>query len=850
MSVTTILVAGAPGKENDKGAVYVYQPVNGNEWQFLALLTNEVGQQGDSLGASVDLWLANTIITGAPGVNSSTGAAYIYQISGSWTSTGNPSAQLVPGKINAGDHFGVSVAIDSFAIVGADKGDASGTNEGMVYVFERPESGWLGNINESFVLYANNYSGTNQSLALGRSIDIYGAKIIAGAPGESNGAGAVYVYAPPYNDVTIPEKAIFYPKEPGSFGQSVAFGQKQIIVGGPTVNGIGQASLFTGPYKIAEPASLSGLCGNDTISMNAYGILVSEYQWFYKKESETEFTQTTDNSNFSGSGTHRLIIALDPSFQNCNIFCHLTNYYSGTNPGVNTDTAVIGLETTPPTITVNNTYHHYYLNNSGVAELHFSDYATVSDNCGIADTVFLIGLNPRVQISYATCDDLNKIKSFWLSAIDVSGNIANTFDQYSYEAHDTIPPNLTISEDVVYLNENGYASLDTTIVIQSTSDNCHVTDTVITQSEFFCDDLGDDTITITITDLSGNYVRKNTIIHVYDYNWPTLTLKPGTVDVYLDSNGIVVPYALIDTAYDNCSIVDTIADTLTCAALNKTVNVNITVKDAFGLEITQQGSVHVLDTIKPYVETHVLNVYLDSTGVDTLHPYMFIDSLWDNCTIVDTFFGSHELVIANCSSTSGTYIGTLNVVDDAGNDISQVYMYNTYDTLKPILTCPQDQGVQVDASGYYTVLDSSLDASACDNCGIEHLFNRINDSTTLKDQAFAPGDYEIVWVAEDPSGNRDSCSFHLIVTGGSTGIHEIDSDVKVYPNPAKNTLFIEFMETSSGQISIFDALGRQIYSKKFNSSKLRLNTASLAQGVYTLKIKLPGRNIETKFIKQ
>ncbi len=851
LSITTILVIGAPGKENGKGAVYIYNPISGNNWDFLALLTNDTGQQGDSLGTSVDVWLANTIITGAPGVNSGTGAAYIYQISGSWTSTGTPSAQLVPGKINTGDHFGVSVAIDSFAVVGADKGDASGENEGMAYVFERPETGWLGQINESFVLYANNYSGTNQSLAFGRSVDIYEAKIIAGAPGENNGTGAVYLFTPPYNNITISEKAIFKNNENnGHFGQSVAFGQKQIIVGAPITNNIGLAYLFIGPYKIFDPSSLSDLCGNDTISMNAYGVLVSQYQWFYKKQSETDFTQTTDNSNFSGSGTQRLTIALDHTFQNCNIFCHLINYYSGTNTGVNTDTAVIGLETTPPTITVNNTYHHYYLNNGGVAKLHFSDYATVSDNCDIADTVFLIGLNPRIKIDYATCDDLNKIKKFWLSATDVSGNSTHTMDQYSYEAHDTISPTFDVSEDELYLDNNGHASLNPDAIIRNVHDNCGVTDTIFSQSEFTCQDIGDDTITVTVTDLAGNYVSKKTIIHVNDYVWPTLTLKSGTVDVYLDSNGIAVPYPLIDTAYDNCTIVDTLADTLTCMALNKTVTVNITVKDEFGLETKKQATVHVKDTIKPYIKTRSVNIYLDSTGVDTLHPYMVIDSLWDNCTVVDTFFGSHEQIIVNCGTTNGTHVGMLNAVDDAGNQTSSVFFYFTYDTLKPILTCPQDQGKQVDASGFYTVTDSTLDASAYDNCGIKRLFNRINDSTTLKDYAFAPGDYEIVWIAEDPSGNRDSCSFHLIVTGNSTGIHSVERDVKIYPNPAKNALFIVFNEPAMGQITVFDDLGREVYSKKFNSSKIRLNINDYPQGLYTLKIKLPDKTLQRKFIKQ
>ena len=614
--------------------------------------------------------------------------------------------------------------------------------------------------------------------------------------------------------------------------------------------GTGHAFVYIGPYKTKDPTSFSDLCGDDTINLNAYGVLVNQYQWNYKKQSASEYTQTSDTiANFSGSGTRTLTIRLDHTFQQCHVFCHLTNYYPVTNKSTNTDTVTIGLETTPPTITVNNTYHHYYLNKGGVAKLQFSDYATVSDNCAIADTVFLIGLNPRVEIDYATCDDLNKVKAFWLSATDVSGNTTNTFDQYKYETHDTISPTFDVSEDELYLNDTGYAALKPDLIIHNVFDNCAVTDTIFSQTDFYCRDLGDDTITVTVTDLSANYVVKKTIIHVNDYVWPTLVLKPGTVDVYLDSNGIVVPYALIDTAYDNCSIVDTIADTLTCMALNKTVDVNVKVIDEFGNETPKQGSVHVVDTIKPYLKTHVLNVYLDSTGVDTLHPYMVIDSLWDNCTVIDTFFGNHDVVTANCGTLSGTIVGMLHAVDDAGNQISKVYMYNTYDTLSPVLICPQDTTVAADASGYYTVLDSSLDARAWDNCSIDTLFNRINDSTTLKGHAFSPGVYDIVWIAKDKSANTDSCSFRLTVTGTSTNLNTLSRGVRLYPNPVKKVLFVEFPEFQSGQIRIFDQLGRLVYMREFNATKFTINTNIYPPGVYMVRIRLKDRTIERKFIK-
>ncbi len=840
LDMTTILAVGAPGKSG-KGGVFVGE-LNGTSWQNVALLTFSEGETGDSLGYSVGLYQDAKIITGAPNAGS-TGLAFIYQIHGSWDSTGNPDAVLVGGQ----SHFGVSVALGDFAVVGDDKSDLSGTAEGGVYVFECQGGTWSGEIEPSFTLQAKGIN-TDGSLRFGASVDIQNQNILVGAPGDNAGQGTVFGFMPPYVKENTPT-FIFKPDKPdANFGTSLAFGQKQIVVGGPGVdNYTGLQYLFLGPYVLDTLVDYKDVCGNDTVFFNPRTLLVKEFQWFSKKYSQSEFQQLADDDTFSGVTTGVLTVNLDSTLDSSLYFCNLSNYYTNT---LHTDTGLVTLEKVEPIIKINNTYHQYYLNANGQARLNVSDYATVADECGIADSVFILATTAQPGY-YGTCDDLNHNRQMMLLVRDVSGNTA-TYATLVYTVADTLAPSFDVGETEVYLDENGQGQLNPDEIIHNVHDNCGVTDTIISKPEFNCGDVGDDTISVTLTDLSGNSITKKTVIHVNDYIWPDLQVKQDTVTLYLDSNGTVLPKAAIISATDNCPNLDTIMDTLNCMALNKVLQDTITVRDIMGNEIQKVVKVRVKDTIKPAMFLHHINVYLDSTGVAMIKPYMFIDYLWDNCSIVDTFFEANQTSLTTyCSFVGNTFLGYLTAVDDAGNSVVKQYEYTVYDTLTPkISNCPADKTVDVDSSGYYVVPDESLDIEVCDNCGIDTVFNSVNDSSTLQGHIFAPGTYHVTWTAKDKNGNLATCSFELTVKGQAAYVPEIsDKNVIVYPNPASGKLFIALPLAKKGQLYIIDQTGRVVVRKTFNTNTLQFDVSYLPAGVYTIGLKLEGNLILKKFVK-
>jgi hypothetical protein len=80
-----------------------------------------------------------------------------------------------------------------------------------------------------------------------------------------------------------------------------------------------------------------------------------------------------------------------------------------------------------------------------------------------------------------------------------------------------------------------------------------------------------------------------------------------------------------------------------------------------------------------------------------------------------------------------------------------------------------------------------------------------------------------------------------------TGIEENTTQLKIYPNPVGDDLFIEFNSSYPAQATMTDLLGRTINSTFFNGS-INIPVVHLTNGIYLLKIKAGGREIVKKIV--
>ena len=188
------IYVGSPGdwstNGTDSGAVYSFTLSDGT-WVEEAKLNASDGAEGDNFGRSISVF-NDTLGVGAPAEDSNatdSGAAYVFVRSsaGEW----NEESKLIASDGAYDDNFGWSVAAGAdVVIVGALYSNASGSDSGSLYTYDRTGTKW----SERSKLTG---TGITSNDKLGTSVSISGKVAVAGAPGyteEGKEAGAIHVF--------------------------------------------------------------------------------------------------------------------------------------------------------------------------------------------------------------------------------------------------------------------------------------------------------------------------------------------------------------------------------------------------------------------------------------------------------------------------------------------------------------------------------------------------------------------------------------------------------------------------------------------------------------------------------
>ena len=257
----TTAVIGARDVYSNSGAGAAYIYVKGaTSWPRhpTVTLADPAGTAGDEFGTSVAID-GDTIVVGAPGAASGTGAAYVYvKGAAGWPTT--PTATLPgPGGAARGG-FGQSVAVSGgTVVVGAAAVEAPLGSAAYIYV--KGVSGWPAT--PSTTLADPGAAAQDQ---FGWSVAVSGTTAIVGAPGAASFAGAAYVYVkgasgwPGTPATTLPAPRA---GAQDSFGFAVAVSGTTAIVGAPARNP-GFAYVYTerhGGWPSAPAVTL-----NDNVS--------------------------------------------------------------------------------------------------------------------------------------------------------------------------------------------------------------------------------------------------------------------------------------------------------------------------------------------------------------------------------------------------------------------------------------------------------------------------------------------------------------------------------------------------------------------------------------------------------
>ncbi len=291
------LVVGAPGDwsiSSNSGAAYVFEKSPDEDWPALvqkAKLTSTDGMSYGYLGYSACFY-GNGVLAGAPGQNSDFGSVYYYDKPETGWASATETAKIGTPAFYSDNHeheyYGQSVAVDDdYAVIGApgknsDKGGAYvvhftgdswetvaflrasdgkkndnfgkyvdihgdviavGTHYNTVYIFEKPDEGWL-DTTETMKFSTDNE--VMQGLSLSENTMVIGTYYY----------NHVYVFGKETGDswTTATRKAKFTgsSSDDNSFGCSVSISDDENII---AVGARGASSYTGAAYLIIKPAN-------------------------------------------------------------------------------------------------------------------------------------------------------------------------------------------------------------------------------------------------------------------------------------------------------------------------------------------------------------------------------------------------------------------------------------------------------------------------------------------------------------------------------------------------------------------------------------------------------------------
>ncbi len=339
---------------------------------------------------------------------------------------------------------------------------------------------------------------------------------------------------------------------------------------------------------------------------------------------------------------------------------------------------------------------------------------------------------------------------------DDCGNTVN--DTFTVTVNDTEDPVAVCQNITVELDENGQVSIDPLQIDNGSTDNCAIDTYALDVTDFTCDDVGDNLVTLTVTDVHGNSATCQATVTVEDNIAPTFTV-PADITIYrdadcqYDSDPSVT--GNVEDAADNCGIgditySDVIDETDPCHVY---ITRTWTVTDVNGnVAPTQDQIITVEDNTPPtFTAPADITIYKDENcgyDADPANTGDVVDEA-DNCGVGDATY----VDVIDDTDTCFLYITrTWSLVDDCGNAAEDQVQYITVtDSTAPVTVC-QDITIELDEQGFASIIPSDIDGGSTDNCGISSL-----TASQLEFDCSNVGENTVTLTAMDFCGNESSC---------------------------------------------------------------------------------------------
>lgn len=453
---------------------------------------------------------------------------------------------------------------------------------------------------------------------------------------------------------------------------------------------------------ITQPESQSA-CNEGPVSFEVTNTPFSTIQWQLFIESWQDLTNNEDIE-----GVHKNILNINNALQHQNkkFRCRITQ----NNEVKYSQIVTILPDTVAPHFSIQDTVTVYMGNNScsGIHSGFSGDPYNITDNCTVASVYN--NLNGLTTLNNSTFSTPYTTVNWTVE--DINGN--KTTCQQIVVLKDTIAPVIYTNTQKLALSEEGTTTINQHFLETVAQDNCGIANITASKLYFDCDNIGNNLIMLTVTDLSGN-ITQDTISVVISDNLPPV-IHTKDILLSLDNHGTVslTKDILDDVIFDNCGIssIKWNKTTFTCTDLG-TQNIVVTVTDNAGNATKQNLAITVEDTEAPTITAHDTTLYLNNKGITDLKAEHIIIDQYDNC-------GIESIAISKTTFTcENTGINELmaTATDKSGNESIATFKVEVLDTIKPTIE-PINTTVYLNEQGIAMLSPYTIAGKCHDNCEI------------------------------------------------------------------------------------------------------------------------------------
>lgn len=367
-----------------------------------------------------------------------------------------------------------------------------------------------------------------------------------------------------------------------------------------------------------------------------------------------------------------------------------------------------------------------------------------------------------------------------LSSADSEGNIGQC--TFTVELDDTTPPTIacpatqTVATDATC----GYSLANYTSLATAT-DNCDLSVTVTQSPSPGANVSGNTSVTLTATDDDNNSSTCIFSVVGQDQQAPALTNCPANATVSLTAACTYTVGSYSASVSDNCDGSPTLTQSpLAGSLIGGTTTVTLTATDASG----NSGSCTFVLTPQDVTAPIVIGC---PTNITTVNDASICGAVvtYSALTAIDNCDGNVIPQLANGLASGSIFpVGTTAVLyqstDGAGNTTNCSFNVTVNDTEDPIIVCPANISVNVDAGTCGADVTYSL-PTVTDNCTSS--ITPTLEAGLASGQNFPVGSTTNTYEAEDQYGNTSTCSFVVTVTDNEAPVITCPSDITVDNDP-------------------------------------------------------------------